>query len=72
MVTTLEKRIGDFELQQGALQSKATEMEANFHTTRDELREAKTQLQSQSQQIGSLEEINQQQKRYIDKLEATE
>ncbi|ENG7506300.1 DNA-binding protein [Vibrio parahaemolyticus] len=69
VVSTLEKRIMDFETQHSALQSKATEMETHYKSTLSELVETKSQLQNQSQKIGSLEEINQQQKRYIDKLE---
>ncbi|WP_257970159.1 hypothetical protein [Vibrio parahaemolyticus] len=69
VVSTLEKRVMDFENQHSGLQSKATEMETHYKATLSELVEAKSQLQNQSQKIGSLEEINQQQKRYIDKLE---
>lgn len=69
VVSTLEKRVTDFETQHTALQSRATEMETHYKATLSELSEAKSQLQNQSQKIGSLEEINQQHKRYIDKLE---
>ncbi len=65
VVSTLEKRVMDFETQHSALQSKATEMETHYKSTLSELVEAKSQLQNQSQK----EEINQQQKRHIDKLE---
>ncbi|EOD5329597.1 hypothetical protein ACJZRZ_003814 [Vibrio parahaemolyticus] len=44
-------------------------METHYKATLSELTEAKSQLQNQSQKMGSLEEINQQQKRDIDKLE---
>ena len=70
MVSTLEKRrVTDFETQHTALQSRATEMETHYKVTLSELSEVKSQLQNQSLKIGLLEEINQQHKRYIDKLE---
>lgn len=69
VIGTLEKRVMDFEKQNTALQSKATKMETSYKAAQSELTEAKSQMQSQSQKIGSLEEINQQQKRYIDKIE---
>lgn len=70
IASTMEKRIADFETQHSSLVSKATTMEANYQSALNELREVKAQAQSQSQKIGSLEEINLQQKRYIDKFES--
>ncbi|RJX68715.1 hypothetical protein DZ860_16625 [Vibrio sinensis] len=70
IASTMEKRIVDFETQHSSLVSKATTMEANYQSALNELREVKAQAQSQSQKIGSLEEINLQQKRYIDKFES--
>ncbi|EGU46202.1 hypothetical protein VII00023_00810 [Vibrio ichthyoenteri ATCC 700023] len=70
IASTMEKRITDFETQHSSLVSKATTMEANYQSALNELREVKAQAQSQSQKIGSLEEINLQQKRYIDKFES--
>lgn len=70
IASTMEKRIADFETQHSSLVSKATTMEAKYQSALNELREVKAQAQSQSQKIGSLEEINLQQKRYIDKFES--
>ena len=69
LVSMLEKRVNDFEKQTATLQTKATEAEANYKLTSTELVETKSLIHHQAQQIGSLEEMNVQQKRYIAKIE---
>ncbi len=52
------------------LQSKVTELETNYRSTLTELTENKGMIQNLNQQVGSLEEIIEQNRKYIRKLES--
>lgn len=69
LIDSLRERLSDFEENHSTLQTRATESEAGYKAVVSELADHKVQVQNQSQKIGSLEEMNNQQKRYIKQLE---
>ncbi|EIN4364593.1 DNA-binding protein [Vibrio parahaemolyticus] len=69
LISSINERLHDLKENADSLQTKLSESEAAYKTVSIELSEYKSQVNSQSQKIGSLEQMNEQQQRYIEKLE---
>lgn len=69
LISSINGRLHDLKENTDSLQTKLSESEAAYKTVSIELSEYKSQVNSQSQKIGSLEQMNEQQQRYIEKLE---
>lgn len=66
----LRQQTNGLESNNRGLSSKVSELEANSKTYTSELTEGRSLIQRQNEKIGALQEFNEQQKKYIEKLEA--
>lgn len=66
----METRVTDFDGRNQELRTRNIELETGFKTSNAELADYRSRTQSQLEKIGQLTELNEQYRRYIDKLES--